>query len=310
MKLGDLEAAKTLLGLTTDYARRHDIDVGVAEGGAHLARIAAEQGDLQLAEQLADEALRAALRCGCSPFNTARAYTVAARVALERARLNPKFRDDAIRRARIALEYARSVGARRHVAEALLLSSYTLDPDDFDARMQRVSSAAEILVEMESELRGTAEARLGSLFLESEQADLAERYLASGLEINQEMFRELDSAYIRADLADVDAARGASQASLEGWERAADQARASGALPLVLHNEERLSEALQRLGYLRLSLDWTERALETLDALLALAPDRAARERLLERQIALSERIAEIRLKLERGPPPPVPLPG
>jgi tetratricopeptide (TPR) repeat protein len=309
MRLGDLEAAKTLIGLTTDYARHHGIDVGVAEGAAHLARIAAEQGDLLLAEQLADEALSAALRCGCSPFNTARAYTVAARTALERARLNPKLRDHASQRAHAALEYARGIRDRRHVAEALLLSSYTLDPDDFEGRMQRVSSAVELLLGMESELRGTAEARLGSLFLESEQADLAERYLASGLEINRELFRELDSAYIRADLAEVDAARGASEASLEGWESAAAQARASGALPLVLHNEERLSEELQQLGYLQLSLDWSERALATLEALLAQAPDRTARERLLERQLALSERIAEIRLELEREPPPPVPAP-
>jgi len=307
---GRLDEAERLLRITTDYARRHGIDVGIAEGGAHLAAIALERGDLDGAEALAEEALAAALRCDCSPFNTSRALVAGARVALARGRLDPRFRGQAIERARSALEHAEKHGDRRHAAEARLVWSRAVDPEDFEQRLELVSEAVELLAGSGNEMRGTAEARLGSLFLENEQTELAETYLRNGFEINRELFRRLDAAYVQADLAELDARRHDTGGSLEKWAEAAAQAQASGALPLLADLQERLHDELDARGFALLALHWGELALASLDELLAMTRAEPERRALQERMLPLADRLAEMRLTFEREAPPGGAAPG
>ncbi len=303
-RMGRLDEAAALIERTTDFARRRGIDVGVSEGGAHLAAIAIERGELGAAAELAEESLLASLRCDCSPTNTARALVVVARVAREQSRRNSKFRGDALDKARAALEYAGRHGNRRHIAEAKLLLSQTVDPDDFEQRVRLVSEAVELLTGTESELRGTAQADLGRLFLERDHIDVAEGYLRNGLEINRELFRRLDNAYVLADLAEVDSLRGNPGGSFEVWGEAAARAEESGAWPLLADTQERLSDALHKAGFASLSRAWTEEALDTIDRLLASERDEQARRTLLGRKLDLGERLAEIHLMLDREAPP------
>lgn len=304
-RMGRLAEATERITETTEFARRRGIDVGVAEGGAHLAAIAIERGDLGGAESLAEEALSASLRCDCSAFNTARALTLVARVGVERAQRDPSFRGDAIDKVEHAIQYAQRYGDRRHIAVGRLLRSRLVDPDDFERRLELVASALELLTAMESELRGTAEAGLGSLFLERELDELAEGYLRNGLALNQELFRELDAAYVLADLAELDARRGDSERTLSRLGEAAAQAEKAGALPLLADTRERMADELHSLGFALLSQQWAELALETLEQLLALEHDEASRRVLLARKLRLSERVAAAELALRRSAAPP-----
>jgi hypothetical protein len=306
-KMGDLDPGAALIEATTDYARDHEILVGVAEGGAHLARIALLRGDLAEARERAEEAVLASERCGCSPYNTNRARVTLARIALARARTHPKHQGEALEMIQGALAGAEKVSDRRHIAEARLLLSQAVDPDDLQQRQELVSSAAALLHETESELRGTADAQLGALLLEREQDALAAAYLRSGFDLNEELLRKLDNAYILGDLAILDGLSDDSQAALEKWMDAASRAEESGAWPLAAESQERLSEDLQSQGFLSLSLHWTEKALESIERLLEQAQDPERREQLARRKLQLTERRVEIDLDLQHPTPRPAP---
>lgn len=306
-KMGDLDRGAALIESTTDYARRHEIGVGVAEGGAHLARIALQRGDIAEATERAEEALRASERCNCSAYNTNRARVTLARITLEKSRANPKFHGDALEGIRRALAGAEAVSDRRHVAEARLLLSWAVDPDDMEQRQELVSSAADLLHATESELRGTADAQLGALLLEAEQDALASVYLQNGFELNEALLRKLDSAYILGDLATIDTIAADTRSALEKWKEAASRAEESGAWQLAAESQERLSEDLHRLGFHRLSLAWTEKALATVERLLATARDEERRDQLVRRRLRLSERLVEIDLELGHATEWPAP---
>jgi len=301
-KMGDLDKGAALIAETTDYARRNDILVGVAEGGAHLAAIALVRGDLEEADQRAEEALLASERCDCSAYNTNRARVILARVALERARANPKFRSEAEKKIRVALAHAQRVSDRRHIAESRLLLSYAIDADDLERRQDLVASAAEMLDQIESELRGTADAQLGALFLESDQLELAEVYLRGGFELNEELMRKVDNAYIMGDLATHAELTEGVQGALEILMEAAERAEEVGAWPLAADNQERVAENLHSLGFLSLSLHWSEKAIGSLERLLETARDTELRDQLARRKLRLSQRMVEMDLALGRAP--------
>lgn len=307
-KMGDLVSGTALIKQTTDFARRHDILVGVSEGAAHLSGIALQQGDLTMALDLAEEAVIASEGCDCSAYNTNRARLTLARVLLEKSRTNPKFASDAEDMIRRALEAAEAVADRRHIAEAKLLLSYVIDPEDLPRRQALVTSAASILHATESELRGKADGELGALFLESDAQELAAAYLRSGFKINVELMRKVDSAYILGDLAQADEIDGDTQASLEKWMVAAEEAEASGAWVIAAESQERLSEDLHRLGLASLALEWTNKALASHDYLIANASEPERHNHLKQRALLLSERRLELVLALEHtaGTPPPL----
>ena len=306
-KMGELVAGAALIETTTEYAREHGILVGVAEGGAHLARIALRRGDWVEARARAEEALIAAEDCGCSAYNTNRARLTLARILLERSRVDPRYRSEAEARTRDALEAAKKVSDRRHMAEAQLLLSRAIDREDLQTRIELVNAAAKSLHGIGSELRGTADGALGALMLEADRATLAGVYLQSGLEIDEDLLRKLDAAYILGDLAEIDRLSNDSSAHLEKWMESAERAESSGAWPLAAESQERLSEELLRLGFLSLSRHWGQKALESIGRLLEVAEAPERRKELEWRILALQERIVEIEIDLDHSP---APLPG
>jgi tetratricopeptide (TPR) repeat protein len=301
-RMGDLDAGAALIEETTEFAREHGILVGVAEGSAHLASIALQRGNWPEAIERADESLRAAEDCNCSAYNTNRARLVGARIALERARVDPKIATEAEARIRAALAHAEKVGDRRHVAEAKLLLSRVIDKRDIKARIALIESAAEALHEMKSEIRGNADGKLGALLLETDQLDLAGFHLASGLAVNQDLLRRLDAAYILGDLAELDIRANNPSEYLEKWMESADEAEASGAWPLAAESQEQVAEEMFRLGFWAFSRQWSERALDSLEQMLDGAEGRERRKSLEWRKLALQERIVEIGIELDHSP--------
>jgi hypothetical protein len=202
------------------------------------------------------------------------------------------------------LAEAKKVSDRRHIAEAQLLLSRAIGDRDLESRVALVSAAAEMLHSMGSELRGSADGELGALMLASDRLDMAGFYLASGLQINQELLRKLDAAYILGDLAEIDLAANDSSAHLEKWMESADQAEVSGAWPLAAESQERIAEELFRLGFLSLSEQWSEKAAATIEKMLEKADDAERRRELQWRKLALNERIVGIEIELDHSPAP------
>src|SRR5262249_44144684 len=153
--------AKTLLEKTYRYASEHGIDAGVAEGGAHLAEIALSQGKYAQAEKLAKNAITAAGRCDCSPYNQTQARVVEAKAELERARFEPARISKVSEKLDILLADCERMQHKRCVAETKLMISKTLPAEQFEERYKLVQSAFETLANAESELRGLAEAEVG-----------------------------------------------------------------------------------------------------------------------------------------------------
>ena len=124
------------------------------------------------------------------------------------------------------------------------------------------------------------------------------------MQINRELFRKLDAAYILGDLAEIDLAANDSTAHLKKWMKSADQAVASGAWPLAAESQERVAEELFRLGFLNLSRHWSEEAAETIERMLEKADDAERRKELQWRKLALNERIVGIEIELDHSPAP------
>ncbi len=112
------------------------------------------------------------------------------------------------------------------------------------------------------------------------------------------MFQRVHAAYVMADLADLEHLRDDDRAKLEQLVAATDLALSAGALALVMRNQMSLSDGFLDAGYERMSLYWTRQALETLGGLLKQETDSLAREKLHKDQYKLSERAAQLLLKL------------
>ena len=200
---------------------------------------------------------------------------------------------------------AEKVSDRRHIAEAQLLLSSAIGDRDLESRIALVSAAAKTLHSLGSELRGTADGEFGALMLASDRLGSAAFYLESGLQINRELLRKLDAAYILGDLAEIDLAANDPSAHLEKWMESATRAEASGAWPLAAESQERIAEELFRLGFLSLSAHWSEKAVEAIEKMLEKAEDAERRRQLQWRKLALSERIVGIGIELDHSPAPP-----
>ena len=295
---GELEEAKEKITETTDFARRRKIWVGVGEGGAHLAEIALLEGRVREARTLANEAVEASIRCGCSPLNIARAKVVLAKAAVEEARVDQALDKEAQEAVQDVLAYAEKHAVGRFLAEAMILKSRLLPADDFEGRYQLLSHAYESLENLGNEHRGVAGAELGRLFLENSRMELAEFYLKQGYQVNQELFRTIDSSEVLAEIATLEGLKGNIRKRLKKTELAALEAKKRGALPLAFENESELSAEFFKLGYSRMSQKWTEQALETLSDLLNHQNEAKKKKVLLEHKLLLSERLLELRVKL------------
>ena len=202
-RMGDIPKARKYLEETYEFAKKHHIPPGITEGGAHLAEIALNEGELPKAIHLAEDAVATGEKCGCSPQNLARARVILAKSTMRLSESEPDLRDHAKTLIDKSIETSIKTGNTRWLAEGKLLLSQFLPDDQFEKRKGLVEEALELLLASESEIRGTAEAQLGRLFLQNEQLKLAKFYLNQGYEINKELFRRVDNAYILGDISDL-----------------------------------------------------------------------------------------------------------
>ena len=297
IRRGKLVVARDLLTKTTTFARENRIDVGISEGGAHLAEISFIEGKYREAESFAVEAEAASVRCNCSPLNTARALMIKARVLREREKSDPSLSSQVSSAINDVLAFSKKTGIRRVMAEALLLQSSLFPPDDFERRYAFVASALDILSGIQNEQRGIATAELGRVFLENNRKELAAEYLKRGIAIQESLFRILDESAVRADLSELSAISGDGAARLKELEHSSEVAHHAGALPAALESEEKLAKALSELGYTQLSITWGERAHATVLSLLALSNEVSVKKMLFERKLTIAELIATEKLK-------------
>lgn len=294
---GQFKKAKTYLEMTTNYARQNGIDVGVAEGGASLSEIAMLEGRLDDAESLGREAVVAGINCGCSPFNTGKAKVNYARALFEKSKLDPSLSDKAFRKINEALEFAKQHSDPFNTAASQILLSKALPADQFREKLDLAQSASYLLEG--SELRGNASARLGELFLEQEQNDLADFYLKQGLEVNRALFRQIDNAYLLADIANLKGLEGQTKEELIKLVEASDKAALSGATLVSIESEQHLADRLFGLGYYSMALQWTKRAIDSSDDLLSKNKDNKVLETINLRKLELAQRRAELDLILK-----------
>jgi tetratricopeptide (TPR) repeat protein len=297
MRRGDLKSARALLMTTLSYARKHGIDVGIAEGGAHLAEISLIEGRYKEGDAFATEAYEASLRCNCSPLNTARAMMVRARVAREFQKSDPKRKEYVENLISELVAYVDKHQIQRVKAEALILKSSLFMPNDYDSRYPLVAAALDILAHIENEQRGVAMVELGRVFLENNRHELAQRYLQSGIKVQEALFRSVDEAEARASLSELSFISGDSGERLRTLQLSAENAHRSGALPLALSYQEKLAEELAVLGYVDLSIAWGERARATVVSLIDISNSVEVKKTLYEKKLHIGLLLAEQEIK-------------
>ena len=297
-RMGDIAKARFYLEKTFAFAKSHQIPPGISEGGAHLAEIAITEGELPKAVSLAEAAVATAEKCGCSPQNLARARVMLAKAEVQRAQLQPELRQNAESLIKKSIETAEKTGNIRWQAEGYLLLSQFLPQEQIEERLTLIDNALTLLVNSESEIRGTAEAQLGRLYLENEQPKLAEFYLKQGYSINQELFRRVDNAYILADISDLLSFEGKHKQAWEKIFESTQEALAISNLPLALENQELMAAELETEGFYRLAYQWTESALETLQKLNQKQISEASTLDLQQRKLPLRERQVRLAVHL------------
>ena len=286
---GDIVKARNTIEVTYKFAKQHKIPPGITEGGAHLAEIALHEGELLKSIGLAEDAVATAEKCGCSPKNLSRARVILAKATVRRAETKADLRQNAAVLIEKAIETARNTENTRWLAEGMLVLSQFLGDDQLERRIALLDEALEYLTAAESEIRGTAEAQLGRLFLENQQFDLAKFYLDNGYMVNKELFRRVDSAYILADLSDLESLGNRHHQS---WQKLGDstaEALATKNFSLALENQEAMASELEDAGYYSLAFQWTKAALKTLDNLKQKELDDITRADLKKRRLMLGQ---------------------
>lgn len=303
-KKGDLAGGRSLLEKSYGYALEHGVDIGVSEGGAHLAEIALQQGALDEAERFAAAAVEAARRCSCSVYNRLRAETVLLQVLHLRATADPTRAAELPERSEKLREECERLRQKRCIAEVKLIQSRMLPKQSFDERYQRVLAAFEILADAEHELRGAAEAELGRVFLDANKRELAALYLKNGLQLEESMFRKVSVAHISSDIAALAALEGDAQTKLRALLHAADEAERAGALPLLLDTERELVRTYRALGFTTQAATTAAHAVETAEM---LEQKTAGPERELLARTKLE--LLELAVELAANQTPPTPDP-
>lgn len=294
LQKGELDQAAKLIRETYAFAEEHQVTVGIAEGGAHLAEIALRRGDLEEAKKYAETALEAARECNCSVFNTARAMVVAARVRLVESKTNPALRATARSDIENGIRYSTQNGVKRFLAEGKILLSEALPAQEIDRKIELASSAFELLDTQEDELRGSAEAHVGSILMASGRADLADFYMKNGLKVNEELFRKLDNGYILSDIAAQQLLVGQDREAADSLRNAAQAARESESWPLAFKSEQSLADLYTTKGYYGLALKWISLALKSLAHLKELEKDQTRTTLLQQSELALRQQLFDV----------------
>ena len=295
-KQGKLDKALKHLLITYEFAKKKNVLVGVSEGGAHLALVYLEKGDVSLAERHAREAVKASLRCNCSANNLSRARVALAKVLWKKYGNGTRkfFTQKSIES---ALKTARKTKNMRYVAEALMLKSKFLDKSDAKEKRKIAKEAYEILIG--SDLRGAAAANVGRMFLEDELTKKAKKYLELGLKVNKEMFRSIDNAYIESEIAEVHGLDKKQKKYFITLEKATADAKKIGQSLLVLKNSELLANDYSDAGFTKKALKWAKSGIQTLTPLIEKEKDEQLRYKLEDRRSDLESLASNLMLSLE-----------
>lgn len=301
-RTGRVDEANTLLETTTAWARVNRSDLGVAEGAAQLADLAIRKGDLRAADDLADEALRAAMRCDCRAITSSRARLAVGKAALARAQQDPRHFARARERLEEALRFAEDAAVPREAAEAKRMLARAHPPSDVETRAILATDAYALLTRKGSEPRdGAPAAREGAVLLAApfsaaDRDRLARAIRATGAGFDEDLLQRTAAAFAPTELAELD--RAAGDGALVRGEGAVHKALEAGEVIAALEGQEALSLRLAQSGYALLSLEWTQRALATVDGLLRRPGDAAELNDLLARKAVLAERRADQALAL------------
>ena len=263
-KMGDTTGAKKRLEKTHNYAVNNKLDIAITEGGAHLAEIALSEGNFAKAKEYALQAVRAGTKCNCSNYNLGKAKVVLAKVTLE----TNKYRYRAKEIINETLQFCEQKKLPRCKSEAKLLLSDTLDKKNFTKRFELVEQAFMELANHESELRGSAEASLGRVFLDNSKVELAEFYLKNGLKINQELFRKVANTHVNLSIAELEGLKGDKKKELQTLSDTIDKALETNSLPVALKAQQKMIENLKSAGFKKMAYERSNQAIELINKLI------------------------------------------
>lgn len=300
-KMGDVDAGIKMVEETFGFAKKHGVDIGVAEGGAHLAEMYLQKGNLGKAKEYADETAAAAERCSCGPLKISRAKLVLAKIAAERARTDARGISDAKGLAEQARTYAVKISDPHSEAEAMLLLARLEPAHNFSFRYDLVTKALELLTNKNSELRGLAELEVGHTLVDEGKPDLAKFYLKNGIRINKEMLRQVDKSFALVELAKVEGLKGDRREYLEKIESAYKAAKKSGSDRDAFESAQILAIEYSSLGYSKLSLKYAQAGLKILERMIQAETDSERRHGLEQRQLELAEIAGEKAAELTYG---------
>lgn len=293
IRRGEIEAGRKLLQQTTSYARQHGIAVGVAEGGAYLAELALFEGQYGEAERLANEAVAAAISCGCSDYNQLRAELVLAEAAV--AQTNSQGIEEVRRLAARTVAEAEKRNVRPAVARGKLLLARLLPPDAVAEREKLLTEAESLLELTGGEERGVAKRELGTLYLDKKDLFLAEIYLRNGLQFSNESLRRVDISRLQGEMGRLYIEREMDDAAASELLAAKNSAVKLGELPGIVNNARKLGELYERRRLYALAVEEYQSAVDAVEAMVAREDSAAAIKNIQPALLALRERIIDIR---------------
>lgn len=297
-KQGDTNGALNKLQSTYKLASELGVDTGIAEGGTYLAEIYLEQGNFGKAESFATAALEKIDSAG--PDIHGKAYIIASKIWLNKAKLDSIFHIQANKHIKSALDFCKRRKLPICQAEALILKSQTIPENNFNERHVLVAEAFEILANKESELRGLAEAELGRVYLENNDTKLAEFYIKNGIQVNKELFRKVDRAFLNKQLANLAEKNADSETQKKELVKTVDAALQSNLLPQALEAQIKLSEIHEKQGFYTASLQWSSDAQKTLQKIITENPTQQENPTYQNRLVTLEERSVVLSIHIKR----------
>ena len=124
------------------------------------------------------------------------------------------------------------------------------------------------LANHESELRGSAEASLGRVFLDNSKVELAEFYLKNGLKINQELFRKVANTHVNLSIAELEGLKGETKKELQTLSDTIDKALETNSLPVALKAQQKMIKSLKNAGFKKMAYERSNQAIELINKLI------------------------------------------
>jgi tetratricopeptide (TPR) repeat protein len=297
VKMGKAQEGKELVKRTTDFARQHNILTGIAEGASRLAEFALLEGGISEALALGEEAVIAAKKCDCSPFNTAQALLVRAKAKWFNVKDVPSEKWIAVRKEfEEVLSIAKISRTKPIEAETLLLLSST-HPKDTRKRLAYLEEAITIMNDGEYELRGKAASEAGRVYFASHAPELAEHYLKFGISVTDTMLRFVDKSQELSDKAILESLAGDKKKEVELLVEAALAAEKQSQPEEAIAVYQKLIVLYQNAGYAQYAAESAIKAATQLELLLQAAPPDEKKEALQMKLANMKEVIGLARVQ-------------